>query len=364
MQKKLSYQSKHNLGINQFLFIIISFVFLITLPPITLSQSEIGGGSEIYISRDYGSRAIAMAGAFSAVSDDPTTILYNPAGLSFYRTEPTFSLYAGSLGLGRTANFLGYAQQVSDEFGVGIGINSLYTGSFVARDEKAEPIGDMSNFQYTFVAAGSYRTEFASFGISLKYLTNNLIGSYTEATGFAFDVGTKFNVLDLFSFSVGVRNVYGTMMWNTLEYNRETIPFEIRTGIAMQFGLNSQSSQTRSTLTGELEDDYIPASRYILLSLEASFIEKSKSPSIMVGMEIIPDDFIAFRGGVDVYGERFGEPQLFPFNKWGAGVSIRPDLVELFNNSSFSTSLDYTISSEFISPSKIAHHISLTFNFE
>lgn len=364
MQKKLSYHDKSKLGVILLLKSILFILILTNSPSTTFSQSEIGGGSEIYLMRDFGSRAIAMAGAYSAVSDDPSTIIYNPAGLSFYRTEPTFSLYAGTLGLGRTANFLGYAQQVSDEFGIGIGINSLYTGAFTARDEKAEPIGEMSNFQYTFITAGSYRTEFASFGIALKYLTNNLIGSYTEATGFAFDVGTKFNVLDLFSFSVGVRNVYGTMMWNTLEYNRETIPFEVRTGIAMQFGLNSQSTQTRSTLTGELEDDYIPASRYILLSLESVFIEKSKSPSVMVGLELVPDDFIAFRGGVDIYGERFGEPQLFPLNKWGAGVSIRPDLVELFGNASFTTSLDYTISSEYLSPSKIAHHISFTFNFE
>ena len=364
MQKKLSYQNKQNSGVLKLFFSLLCLFMLLSSPSLSLSQSETGGGSEIYLMRDFGSRAIAMAGAFSAVSDDPSTILYNPAGLSFYRTSPTFSLYAGSLGLGRTANFLGYAQQVSDEFGVGIGINSLYTGSFVARNEEAEPIGDMSNFQYTFIAASSYRTEFASFGVSLKYLTNNLIGSYTDANGFAFDVGTKFNVMDLFSFSVGVRNVYGTMMWNTLESNRETVPFEIRTGVAMQFGFNSQSVQTRSTLTGELEEDYVPASRYILLSLETAFIEKSKSPSIMVGMEIVPDDFIAFRGGVDVYGERFGQPQLLPLNKWGAGVSVRPDLVELFNNASFTTSLDYTVSSEFLSPSKIAHHLSLTFIFE
>jgi len=363
MQKNWSYRDKSKFGVNTLPFLLIFTIFFYGQIEL-LSQSEIGGGSEIYLMRDFGSRAIAMAGAYSAVSDDPSTILYNPAGLSFYRTEPTFSIYAGTLGLGRTANFLGYAQQISDEFGIGIGLNSLYTGSFTARDKKAEPIGEMSNFQYTLITAGSYRTEFASFGIALKYLTNNLIGSYTEATGFAFDVGTKFNVLDLFSFSLGVRNVYGTMMWNTLEYNRETIPFEIRTGIAMQFGLNAEITQTRSTLTGELEEDYIPATRYILLSIESSFIEKSKSPLLMIGAEIVPDDYIAFRGGFDIYGEKFGTPQLFPFNKWGVGVSIRPDLVELFDNSAFTTSLEYTISNELLSPSKIAHHLSLTFIFE
>lgn len=362
MQRNLSYRDKPKIGVKQLLYTF--FISLFILQTRVLPQSEIGGGAEIYLTRDFGSRAIAMAGAFSAVSDDPSTILYNPAGLSFYRTEPTFSLYAGTLGLGRTANFLGYAQQISDEFGIGIGVNSLYTGSFIARDKKADPIGEMSNFQYTLITAGSYRTEFASFGVALKYLTNNLIGSYTEATGFAFDIGTKFNVLDLFSFSLGVRNVYGTMMWNTIEYNRETIPFEIRSGIAMQFGLNPEATQTRSTLTGELEENYIPPTRYILLSIESSFIEKSKSPSVVIGTEIVADDYIAFRAGVDIYGERFGVPQLFPFNKWGAGVSIRPNLVEFFENISFTTSLDYTISSELLSPSKIAHHLSLIFIFE
>lgn len=363
MQKKLSYRVKYNIGWITSLNILIAILLNVNLTKI-YAQSEIGGGSEIYLLRDFGSRAIAMAGAYSAVSDDPSTILYNPAGLTFYRTEPTFTLYAGTLGLGRTANFIGYAQQISDEFGIGLGLNSLYTGSFISRNKKAEPLGEISNFQYTFVAAGSYRTEFASFGVALKYLTNNLIGTYTEATGVALDVGTKFNVLDLFSFSVGVRNVYGSMFWNTLEFNRETIPFEIRSGIAMQFGLGETTTQTRSTLTGELEEDYQPASRYLLLSLEASFIEKSKSPSLLLGMEVLADEYIAFRGGIDVYGEKFGTPQLLPFNKWGAGISLKPDLTQFFENITFFTTMDYTISSEFLSPNKIAHHLSLTFTFE
>ncbi len=70
----------------------------------------------------------------------------------------------------------------------------------------------------------------------------------------------------------------------------------------MQFGLNSQSTQTRSTLTGELEDDYTPVLAFIFFfSLEASFIEKSKSPSVLSVWKFIPDDFIVFRGEFDVY---------------------------------------------------------------
>jgi hypothetical protein len=360
MLKNLLYQSKIIKSSKMLAFSVL----LMANFSLIYSQSQIGGGSEIYLTRDYGARALSLAGAYSAISDDPSTILYNPAGLGFYRFEPTVSIYSGTLGLGRTASFLGYAQQINQEFGIGLGVNGLYTGSFMGRDEFAEPTGELSNFQYTFIASGAYRIEFASVGISLKYLTNNLIGSYTIGSGVSIDAGTKFNIMDLFSFSLAVRNLYGTMMWNTLESNRETIPFEIRSGVAMQFGLNSETTQNRSTITGEIEDYVLPPTRYILISLEGSFIENSKTPSVLVGLEVAADEFITFRGGLDVFGEKYGTRQFAPLNKWGAGVSVKPDLTALFDNIPFTTSLDYTVTNEFLSPNKIAHHLSFTFVFE
>jgi hypothetical protein len=363
IQKKLSYQNKKQQTkkiIFSFLFILI---LIITCIPIK-AQSTTGGYAEMYLHRDYGTRPIALAGAYTAISDDPTTILYNPAGLSFYKTEPTIAAYVGSLGLGRTTSFLGYAQQIDDEFGIGFGIDGLYTGSFMGRDIKGNPLGEMANFQYCFTTAGSYRTEFASIGIGLKYLSNNLIGSYTDATGFALDIGTKFNVMDLFSFAIAVKNVYGQMFWNTQNYSSEILPFEIHTGIAMEFDLNSESYQTRSTVTGEVEDVNVPATKYLLASMDASFIEHSTSPSITLGIEALPDELIAFRAGLEIYGEKYGVPQLFSLNKWGAGVSLRPDIQQYIEGLPFKTQIDYTVANDFLNSSGISHHVSIIFNFE
>jgi hypothetical protein len=318
----------------------------------------------MYLMRDYGTRPIALAGAYTAISDDPLAILYNPAGLTFYKTEPTITAYVGTLGLGRTSSFLGYGQQIDDEFGVGFSISGLYTGSFMGRDVKGNPIGEMSNFQYNFTAAGSYRTEFASVGVGVKYLTNNLIGSYSEATGFALDLGTKFNVMDLFSFAIAVKNAYGQIFWNTKDYNSEILPFEIHSGIAMEFALSSEVIETRSTVTGETENVNTPATKYILVDFDAAFIEHSKSPSITIGIEAVPDELIAFRAGMELYGEKYGTPQLFAFNKWGAGVSLRPTLDDLFPGIPFTSQIDYSVSNEFLSSSGISHHIAITFFFE
>lgn len=368
IQKKLSYRNNYsscNELTKQRLIILLIFIITIIFSPSSLkSQSTLGGYSEMYLMRDYGTRPIALAGSYTAISDDPLAVLYNPAGLTFYKTEPTITAYVGTLGLGRTSSFLGYGQQINEEFGVGFGLNGIYTGSFMGRDVKGNPLGEMANFQYTFTAAGSYRTEFASVGAGVKYLTNNLVGSYTEATGFALDFGTKFNVMDLFSFAIAVKNAYGQIFWNTKDYNSEILPFEVHSGIAMEFALESESQQTRSTVTGEIEDVNVAATKYILVDLDAAFIEHSKSPSITLGIEAIPDELIAFRLGAEIYGEKFGTPQLFALNKWGAGVSLRPQLDDLFPGVPFTSQIDYSVSNEFLSSSGIAHHIAITFFFE
>ncbi|HOV92610.1 MAG TPA: hypothetical protein PLC04_06000 [Candidatus Kapabacteria bacterium] len=325
------------------------------------SQSSVGGMPEMYLLREVGTRPIAMCGAYSAIANDPITIFYNPAGFGFFNNTPSFQASVGALGLGRTNSVISYGQQLSENFGIGAGINSLFSGSFQGRDERANPTRTMSNNQFAFIAAAAYRLEFASFGVSVKYLNDNLTGSDLLGNGFAFDLGTKFNVMDMFSFALSVRNLYGRMYWNNTGVDYEVLPYEIRSGIAMEWGFNASSYETRSATTGELEQVVVPATKYLILSFESSFIENAISPSFCVGVEVAPDDIIAFRGGLELYGEKLGVPQLFPFNKWGAGVSLRPNIANLFENLNFISHIDYTISNEYLSSSGISHHISLTF---
>lgn len=338
----------------------ISLVILIWAFSLDIfSQSYGGGYSEGYLFRDVGSRQVAMAGAYTAIANEPSAIFYNPAGLGFFGSEPMVTSSFAALGFGRAHTTISWGQEVYDNLGLGFGINSLFSGSFTGRDIMGNDIGEFADFQYAFVASGAYRIESASMGVSLKYLTNNLRGSMTTASGYSLDVGTKFNVLDLVSVGIAVQNINANMFWNNAEEDIEQLPFMVRTGVAMEFGLNDEVYETRSTVTGELEQIYVPASRYILVGIDAVLIQNDITPSLVLGIEAVPHELIAFRGGIELYGDDMGVPMIFPMTIWGAGISIKPDIKDM----PFNMDIDYSVAPEVLTDSGIGHHITLIFEF-
>lgn len=341
------------------------FTMLITLfiNQDLMSQATSGGYSQSYLMRNVGARPISMAGAYTAIANDPFAVFYNPAGLGFFSSQPIISTSASNLGFGRTNATLAYGQQVTDEVGVGFGLNTMFSGAFTHRDVKGNPHGEIASNQYTLAAFGAYSMEFASMGVGLKYLIDNLAGERTEATGVALDIGAKFNVMDLFSFGIAIQNVSGIMLWNTRERSTENIPYTIRTGIAMEYGLNDRLYTTRSATDGSVETVYEPATRYVLVGLDAVYGQYDLSPTFVIGTELVLHELIGFRGGISIYGDKLGTPQLFPMTYWGAGISLRPELEELMPGIPFKTYIDYSVSPEIISNSGIMHNISLVFEF-
>lgn len=341
------------------LFIYSLLFFGITNISSLFSQSYGGGYSSSYLQRNNGARAIGMAGAYTAVVNEPAAIFYNPAGIGYLEEIPLVNSSISILGLGRVNSSLAWAQEISPEFGLGASFNSFYGGSFTARDVKGNPIGTMDDFQYSLSVAGSYKIEFMSMGATLKYLGSSLGSSPLSASGVSLDLGTKFDVFDLFSFGLSVQNVSGMLFWNNDISSRDDVPYTIRTGIAFEYGLNDEEFTTRSTITGEEELVYIPATRYILFATDLIFNQYVTTPDWVIGTEISPHELIALRGGISIYGEKLGEPQLFPMNYWGGGLSIRPDLKDL----PFKMNIDYSIANEYLLNNGIAHHITLLFEF-
>lgn len=60
-------------------------------------------------------------------------------------------------------------------------------------------------------AAVSYKIAYASFGATLKYLTDDLQGSETFANGYAVDFGALFDVFNLFRVGMQIQNASGFM---------------------------------------------------------------------------------------------------------------------------------------------------------
>ena len=341
------------------LYFIMLIIILTNITNEVISQSYGGGYSSSYLQRNVGARAIGMAGAYTAVVNEPAAIFYNPAGIGYLDEIPLVNSSISLLGLGRVNSSLAWAQELSPTFGLGASFNSFYGGSFTARDVKGNPLGTMDDFQYSLSVAGSYKIEFMSMGATLKYLGSSLGSSSLSASGVSLDLGTKFDVYDLFSFGMSIQNVSGMMFWNNDASTRDDIPYTIRTGIAFEYGLNDEEFTTRSTITGEEEYIYIPATRYILFAADLIFNQYVDSPDFVIGTEISPHELIALRGGLSIYGEKIGEPQFFPMNYWGGGISIRPDLKDL----PFKMNIDYSIANEYLLNNGIAHHITLLFEF-
>ncbi|MCW5883481.1 MAG: PorV/PorQ family protein [Candidatus Kapabacteria bacterium] len=315
-----------------------------------------GGFSEVWLSRNIGARPIAMGGVYSAIVNEPSGIFYNPAGTAFMPNAPTFNTSVSSIGLGRTHASLAWAQEILPHFGVGAGVNNLYSGSFTGRNVQGTPTRDLNNNHISAMVSGAYRLEYFSMGASVKYINNSLNGANISANGFAMDLGVKLNVLDLFSFGLAMNNLFGSMNWNTASSPTEEIPFTIRTGVAAEFGLNEETIMSRTSITGEEELVTLPPTRYILLGLDAVMNQFDATPSFIIGAEIVPHEFIAIRGGIAVYGSDMGDAKFLPMNYWGGGLSFRPPL-----DMDFNIHIDYSISNEFMTNDRIAHHVSLIF---
>ncbi|MBI4535417.1 MAG: hypothetical protein HY708_04005, partial [Ignavibacteriae bacterium] len=93
-----------------------------------------------FLRSDVSARAGAMAGSFVSVMNDPTTIFYNPAGLSTLETP------MGSIGffkhlLDINAGFVAYSQPIEDLGYFGAGIVYVNYGSFDETDDLGNKLG-------------------------------------------------------------------------------------------------------------------------------------------------------------------------------------------------------------------------------
>lgn len=335
-------------------------IVLLSLNTSLFSQQQTGGYSSSYLNRNTSARVNAMAGAYTAVVNDPNSVFINPAGLAFMLNKPMFITSVSVPGIGRLHSSLAYGQGLGENFGIGVGINTFTSGAFQGRDIMGSPTTTLRDWQYSMNVSAAYSSEDYGFGATVKYIGRDLQGGNASANGVAFDLGTKFNVADLFSFGAAIQNIGGSMKWNTPNNITDEIPLTVRTGLAFEFGLNDETVEQRTSITGEVDTLFIPATKYIMLSFDGVFRESDIYPSFVLGAEIVPVEVLAIRGGFNVYGEDNGKAKLLPVNIWGGGISLRPNL----ENLAFDLNIDYSITNEYILGSGVTHHISVVIDLK
>lgn len=144
-----------------------------------------------------GARAMAMAGAYTALSDEGTAVFWNPAGLSQIDRLHLQFMYNNLFLQGASYSFFSTAYPVyhfpgsDSKTTVGFGWAGMNSGSFKRRDVGGNPIGTFSESRnaFFFPVAYDYINDVGrfSFGARYIYFTHNF-ADYS-AGGSEFDVG-------------------------------------------------------------------------------------------------------------------------------------------------------------------------------
>lgn len=141
-----------------------------------------------------GPRAIAMGGAFTAVSNDITSLYWNPGGSAAIESNEAFfnhtSLYSDI-----RHDFAAFATSLGGIGTVGAFVSIMSMDEMLVRTiERPEGTGEYFNFSAMVIGLNYSRalTDNFSIGFNAKYINESLW--HMSATGFAIDIGTMYRI--------------------------------------------------------------------------------------------------------------------------------------------------------------------------
>jgi hypothetical protein len=155
-----------------------------------------------------GARALAMGGAFVAVADDATAMVWNPAGLAQLNDTRIGGMSTDLFGLGITHQFVGAVTTFAN-FGIGLGWErASVAGQVVEADGTA---GDAFTWNEQAIL-GTLATNIMDIGLAganvKYYMADSGLGD--TADGFGFDLGLLVNLGDMFAVGVTATDLGGT----------------------------------------------------------------------------------------------------------------------------------------------------------
>ncbi len=172
---------------------VVSAVVAI-IPGMVMGQAKVGTTGVNFLKIGVSSRAVAMADAFLAVSDDASALYYNPGGLiNLDKRELIFTHVVYPAGI--SFDFIGGVMPLPKlGAAMGVSLTALYTDDMIETTPE-DPYGTGRTFTATDFSSGiSYcqrLTDKFSVGGTLKYIQENLADE--KAIGWAADVGTFYD---------------------------------------------------------------------------------------------------------------------------------------------------------------------------
>jgi hypothetical protein len=156
------------------------------------SVSKVGTTAAEFLKIGVGTRATAMGGAFVAVSNDASSMYWNPAGIAGIEKNEllaTHSQWIGDLDF----NYVGMVLNLKKYGNVGFSLTMLSAPEMLVRTEEFQDgtgeTFDAADYAVGITYAGSVGERF-SVGGTFKYIQQRIW--HTKSDAFAVDIGTRF----------------------------------------------------------------------------------------------------------------------------------------------------------------------------
>lgn len=221
--------------------------------PLGANAEGVGTTGAQFLKVGVGARGLAMGGAFSALADDASAPLWNPAGLAQAKRSVTASY--NSLFMDESQGYMGYAQPALGGT-VAIGVDYLAVSNIETRAADTEAADSTITNGNMAVLASYARPEVMkglALGANVKFIRETL-GSYFTYTAAAVDLGALYNTpVDRLTAGFSVQNL-GTKI------GPDQLPVLIKTGAAYR---------ALPTLTVAADGDWYPVDQRGYLDLGA-----------------------------------------------------------------------------------------------
>jgi hypothetical protein len=201
------------------------------------SNGAIGTTGSEFLLMDTSARGTAMGGAMTAVTNDSSSIYWNPAGLAQVPRLSTSFMYTQYVA-NITYEAASYAQRINDTSVVGAGVRYLDGGSIQQTDINA--VGGGTFNPYSFVAEVGWGQSIydlsdsgmdVSMGVTARMIHTSLGIASANGYGADFGVQSRFYT-SLMNYDVGlaVQNLGSGQQFDQV---RDTLPTRVRFGAAV-----------------------------------------------------------------------------------------------------------------------------------
>ncbi len=204
-------------------------ILLITIFVIPLLQAKGSNTQASFIEDMTGARGLAMGGAYRTLVNDPSALIWNPAGLSSLPSKQSFLLEQSEVMFFVSSSFAGYGRKLDDNWTLGLG--AMHTGDEVLR----ETVGYLSLsgdgvVLNRILGRDVFSRDFMAFGLTAKYFNasfgGNSDGDYWDffglnhrvtgsANGYGLDAGLIVRLSDNDLLGVTFKNLVADIFWES-----------------------------------------------------------------------------------------------------------------------------------------------------